>query len=161
MSSPAQPQGCTHLKLNQLSRRVARLYDHEHRALGLKNSQYALLSHIVLLGPLTQAELAARLALQPSTLTRNLQPLLAKGWVVVGPGADARSHAVQATDEGRAVRQQGLLAWKRAQLALNARLGEARVARLHALLQECVALLDDGGELAAEGADTGAGDTLP
>ena len=45
------PRGCTNLKLRRLSRTVARLYDAEMRPLGLNGAQYALLSHVVRLGP--------------------------------------------------------------------------------------------------------------
>lgn len=142
MDAAVKPQGCTNLKLHQLGRRVARLYDADMRALGLRGTQYALLSHVVRLGPLSQAELAAAVGLQPSTLTRNLQPLLALALIEVGPGADGRSNHVQATAAGRALRDQAQKAWKRSQLALNQRLGEERVQRLHVLIDECAALLD-------------------
>ena len=36
-----------------------------------------------------------------STLTRNLQPLVAQGWLEVGAGDDARSRFVTATEAGR------------------------------------------------------------
>ena len=71
-------------------------------------------------------------------MTTNLQPLSAQGWIKVGPGADARSRLVTLTDAGRAKRVQAQREWKRAQLALNKRLGLARVAELHALLDACL-----------------------
>jgi DNA-binding MarR family transcriptional regulator len=142
MNSSVKPEGCTNLKLRQLGRRVARRYDDDMRALGLRGTQYSLLSYIVKLGPLGQAALAAAVGLEASTLTRNLQPLVGAGWVQVTPGADARSHLVVATEAGRALREQAQRAWKRSQLAINQRLGDERVARLHALLDECAALLD-------------------
>jgi DNA-binding MarR family transcriptional regulator len=138
----ASPRGCTNLKLRQLSRAVTRHYDAHVAPTGLKNTQYSLLSHVVLLGPIKPSELASRMRLDASTLTRNLQPLLAQGWVVQGPGEDARSRLVSATDAGRAKRTEGQRAWKQAQLALNARLEPRRVAALHALIDECLAQLD-------------------
>ena len=78
-----------------------------------------------------------------STLTRNLQPMAAQGWVEVGAGDDARSRFVTATDAGRAKRTEAQREWKRAQLALNERLGIAKVAQLHHLLDECLALMSD------------------
>ena len=136
------PRGCTHHKLRQLARRVGRHYDAALRAAsGLKTSQYSLLSTIASLEPVRPADLAAQMALEPSTLTRNLQPLAAQGWVVVGPGADQRSRLVTLTVAGRAKRQEAQRAWKQAQLAFNHRLGMAQVARLHALIDECTALL--------------------
>ncbi len=138
----AQPRGCTNLKLRQLSRAVTRHYDAYIAPLGLKNTQYSLLSHVVLLGPVKPSTLAAKMRLDASTLTRNLQPLIAQGWIVQGPGDDARSRLVEATDEGRAKRAEGQRAWKQAQLALNARLGNERVVALHALIDDCMAQLD-------------------
>jgi len=138
----ATPRGCTNLKLRQLSRAVARHYDAYIAPTGLKNTQYSLLSHVVLFGPARPSELAARMRLEASTLTRNLQILIAQGWAMQSPGDDARSRLVSATEEGRAKRAEGQRAWKQAQLALNARLGPERVVALHALLDECMALLD-------------------
>jgi DNA-binding MarR family transcriptional regulator len=139
----AVPRGCTNLKLRQLSRAVTRHYDAYVAPTGLKNTQYSLLSHVVLLGPLRPGDLAARMRLDASTLTRNLQPLVAQGWVELGPGEDARSRLVSATDAGRAKRAEGQKAWKHAQLALNQRLGDARVAALHALIDDCLHHLDE------------------
>ncbi|MFO1220091.1 MAG: MarR family winged helix-turn-helix transcriptional regulator [Burkholderiaceae bacterium] len=149
-AASAAPRGCTNLKLRQLTREVTRHYDAYVAATGLKNTQYSLLSHVVLLGPIQPSELATRMKLDASTLTRNLQPLLAQGWVTIGPGADARSRVVAATAAGRDKRAEGQRAWKQAQLALNARLGEAQVAALHALLDDCMSRLegDDRGEAA-------------
>ncbi|MED5621369.1 MarR family winged helix-turn-helix transcriptional regulator [Ideonella sp. BN130291] len=144
IASIAVPRGCTNLKLRQLSRAVTRHYDAYIATTGLKNTQYALLSNAVLFGPIQPSELAARMRLDPSTLTRNLQPLIAQGWLVQGPGDNARSRLVSATDQGRAKRAEGQRAWKQAQLALNARLGPQRVAALHALVDECMAVLDLG-----------------
>ena len=142
-SSTATPSGCTNLRLHRLGRRVARLYDEDVRALGLKGTQYSLLSFIVTLGPIQPSVLAARIDLGPSTLTRNLQPLIAQGWVRMEAGEDQRSRRVVATDAGRALRAEAQRAWKRSQLALNAKLSPARVARLHALIDECMELLDE------------------
>ena len=141
-ATSATPRGCTNLKLRQLSRAVTRHYDAYVAPLGLKNSQYSLLSHVVLLGPLKPSELAARMRIDASTLTRNLQPLVAQGWVTQGPGDDARSRLIDATDLGREKRAEGQRAWKQAQLALNARLGADRVVALHALIDDCLATLD-------------------
>lgn len=144
MAEVVKPQGCTNLKLRELGRVVTRHYDAYVAPTGLKNSQYSLLSHVVALGPVRPGELASRMRLDASTLTRNLQPLVAAGWVEQGPGDDARSRSVVATDAGRAKRTEAQRAWKQAQLALNARLGNERVAALHALLDECLAALEDG-----------------
>jgi DNA-binding MarR family transcriptional regulator len=152
MPSAVKPKGCTNLKLRQLSRVVTRHYDRHVAGVGLKNTQYSLLSHIVLLGPIRPTDLARQMRVEASTLTRNLQPLIAQGWVRQQAGDDARSHLVEATDAGRAKRAEGQRAWKQAQLELNRRLGAGRVAELHRLLDEAMQQFED----LAEAEDTAA-----
>ncbi len=135
------PRGCTNLKLRRLSRAVSRWYDEDVRSLGLKGSQYALLSHVVKLGPLQPGVLARALGLDASTLTRNLRPLIDAGWVTLNAGPDARSRLVVATPAGVALREQAQRRWRLSQERVNQALGPARVVALHALLDECTALL--------------------
>ena len=135
------PRGCTSFKLRQLTRRVSQHYDRVVASCGLKTTQYSLLSHIERLGPVRPSDLAAAMAMDASTLTRNLQPLLEHGWAAIGPGVDGRSRLVTLTAIGRAKRAEAQRAWKRAQLALNAQLGSDRVAELHALIDDCMAAL--------------------
>lgn len=146
----SRPQGCTNLKLRQLSRRVSRLYDEAMETTGLKGTQYSLLSHVILMEPVRPSDLAARLALDASTLTRNLQPLVAQGWVEIGAGNDGRSRLVSSTEAGRAKRQQGQRAWKQAQTSINACLGNEQVVALHALLDDCAARLEAAAEHPAD-----------
>ncbi len=137
------PKGCTNFKLRQLTRRVATHCEPFFAESGLKTTQYSLLSHIDMLGPVQPSQLARRMGLDASTLSRNLQLLLAGGWVEQLPGSDARSSQVQVTPVGRAKRSAMKADWKRAQLSLNERLGSARVQQLHALLDECLGLLNE------------------
>jgi DNA-binding MarR family transcriptional regulator len=78
-----------------------------------------------------------------STLTRNLQPMVIKGWLTIGEGKDARSRLVTATPEGHEMRTLGQKAWKEAQLALNDLLGVKRVLALHELLDSSIATLGE------------------
>ena len=146
MSPPATavPRGCTSFRLRQVTRRVSQHFDRVVGEAGLKTTQYSLLSHLVRLGPIRPVDLAREMAMEPSTLTRNLQPLAERGLLEVGPGVDARSRVVTITQAGRAKHAEAARQWKRAQLALNERLGNERVVRLHALLEECLACMETG-----------------
>lgn len=141
MRDELKAQGCTNLRLRQLMRRVAQLYDVEMAKAGLKTTQFSLLSHILKLGPLRPGELALKMKFTPSTLTRNLKPLIDAGWVSLTAGSDARSRTVTITPAGQAKRQEALQHWKAAQESLNRRLGVARVVDLHRLINESMALL--------------------
>lgn len=142
MKNSIKPQGCTNLKLRQLTRMVTRHYDGYIAQTGLKNTQYALLSYVVRLGPIQPVDLARLMRMDASTLTRNLQPLAAHGWLGIGAGKDARSRLVEATEAGRTKQAEGQRAWKRAQTALNEQLGAERVTALHDLLDICIESLD-------------------
>ncbi len=135
------PRGCTNLQLRQLMRRVTQHYDAQMAPSGLKTTQYSLLSTVNRLGPVRPSDLAAALKMAPSTLTRNLKPLITAGWAETAAGADARTRAVSITAAGRAKRAEAQRHWKTAQASLNERLGVPRVLALHALIGESLALL--------------------
>ncbi|CAM4373661.1 MarR family winged helix-turn-helix transcriptional regulator [Comamonas aquatilis] len=138
-----QPQGCTNFKLRQLLRRVSQRYDAELAQAGLKTTQYSLLSQVLHRGPIRPGDLARFMTMDASTLTRNLKPLVAAGWLEVAAGEDGRSRLVHITDAGREKRAQAQSGWRRAQLQLNAQLGVERVLALHALIDEALPLLAD------------------
>jgi DNA-binding MarR family transcriptional regulator len=137
----AKPQGCTNLKLRQLTRRVTQHYDAELAKTGLKTTQYSLLSHVVKLGPIRAVDLAGVMRMSTSTLSRNLQPLVASGWIVVNAGDDARSRLITATEAGQAKRSEAQRKWRVAQEGINQTLGIERVVALHALIEESLKLL--------------------
>ena len=139
--SALTPRGCTNFKLRQLMRRVTQLYDLEMGQIGLKTTQFSLLSLIVLKGPMRPGEVARAMMLDASTVTRNLKPLADAGWVTIASGADERSRLVAATPAGREKRQEAQRRWKIAKENLNTLLGVERVLALHALVDDSLALL--------------------
>ena len=142
--TPAGPlQGCTNLKLRQLTRRISQHYDAELAQAGLKTTQYSLLSHVLKLGPIRPGDLAQAMKMDASTLTRNLKPLVLAGWVALAEGVDGRSRLITITDAGREKRQQAQRHWKAAQTRLNSLLGLPRLLALHALIDESMNLLAD------------------
>ena len=136
-----RPVGCTNLKLRQLMRRVAQHYDLQVGKTGLRGTQYSLLSYVCKLGPIRPGDLARAMKVDPSTLTRNLKPLLLAGLVELAVGADARSRLIRSTAAGRDKRVEAQRRWKVAQEGINQVLGVQRVLALHALIDESMELL--------------------
>ncbi len=134
--------GCTNFRLRQLMRRVAHLYDLEMARVGLKTTQFSLLSHVLKLGPLRPGDLARTMKVGASTLTRNLKPLIDAGWLELSAGSDARSRSVRITAAGQAKREEARHRWKAAQDKLNQLLGLERVLALHGLIGESLQLLE-------------------
>ncbi|CAN7393367.1 MarR family winged helix-turn-helix transcriptional regulator [Variovorax paradoxus] len=149
MDIQTKPRGCTSFKVRQLMRRLSQHYDAEVSQSGLKTTQYSLLSNLKRLGPVRPVDFAADLRMTASTLSRNLQPLIAAGWIEQSAGADARSRLVTLTPAGEAKWREAQLHWKAAQQKLNALLGVQRVLALHQLIDESLELLgtDDSPDL--------------
>jgi DNA-binding MarR family transcriptional regulator len=143
--SGSRPQGCTNFKLRQLVRRVSQLYDQELAQAGLKTTQYSLLSHVLRLGPIRPGDLAAAMTMDASTLTRNLKPLAAAGWLEQAAGDDGRSRRVQITPAGREQHALAQRHWKAAQQRLNQQLGVDTVLALHALVDQSLQRLAAAG----------------
>ena len=133
-------------------RQVSRHYDAELGKTGLKTTQYSLLAHVFDLGPVRPGELARAMRMDASTLTRNLRPMIAAGWLRLESGDDERSRSVSITEAGRAKRDEAKHHWHAAQAGLVDMLGLERVAALHTLIDDSLALLSQ----ARSGADSGA-----
>lgn len=125
--------GCTCFSLRKLTRAVTRLYDQHLAEAGLKTTQYSLLKNIDK-EPLPITELAERLSMERTTLTRNLKPLMDSGWVELKPGVDPRQRIPTITKTGRDTIKLATQAWKRAQIELQKTIGDQAVRDLHAQL---------------------------
>lgn len=139
-------QGCTNFKLRRLTRRVSQHFDIEMSKVGLKTTQYSLLSHVLKVLPSRPGELARAMTMDASTLTRNLKPLVDAGWITVTAGSDARSRTVTITEAGRDKLHEAKRHWKVAQDGLNQLLGVERLLAMHALMDESLELLSQAQE---------------
>lgn len=139
-SPPPLPQGCTCARLRRLTRRITAVYDRELAAAGLRVTQYSLLSVLKRAAgadgmPVT--ELAARMDMDRTTLTRNLKPLVDQGHAALAPDAqDRRVRRALLTAQGLKALEAARPHWLRAQQEVNRTLGEGTVADLHHWLDE-------------------------
>ncbi len=83
--------------------------------------------------PTHNGELAHKLSIERTTLSRNLALMEAAAWISIRPGEDARSRLVSVTGKGRAAVSASLDAWRRAQAAVAAAIGPSGIAALKAL----------------------------
>ena len=128
--------------LRQASRAVSRVYDAELRGVGLRTTQYSLLRILARAGCVRQGELGGLTHLDETTLTRNLRPLVAPGWVSVRSGEDRREKLVTITEAGTAKLAEARPAWERAQARMQALLPEEVRQSLMTILPEVVRLTD-------------------
>jgi DNA-binding MarR family transcriptional regulator len=128
--------------LRQASRAVSRLYDEDLRGVGLRTTQYSLLSRLKRAGEVRQRDLGGHTSLDETTLTRNLRPLIDAGWIAIRPGKDRREKLVRLTDAGAAKLHEARPAWERAQNRLRLRLPKGTWSGLMDLLPELTRLAD-------------------
>jgi len=134
------PTLCFCNALRQASRAVSRLYDEELRGVGLRSTQYSLLRQLSRSGEVRQRDLGGLASLDETTLTRNLRPLMKRGWVAVRPGQDRREKRFKITAAGVAKLEEARPAWERAQARMQALLPEGAWQGLLAILPEVVRL---------------------
>jgi len=137
-SDSLQRSACTDTQAHQLARLVRQHYDAELGKAGLRTTQYWLLAEVLAHGPVRPCDLAEAMSLSPSTLTRNLKPLVSTGWLELGPGIDGRTRSVRITAAGRRKCAEGLPHWTAAQARVHRLIGNRNVSALHALIGECL-----------------------
>ncbi|MBL8523925.1 MAG: winged helix-turn-helix transcriptional regulator [Betaproteobacteria bacterium] len=134
------PLPCTGGRLRKLTRRMTSFYEQHLRAIGLKLSQYSVLMNLST-EPQTLLQLADRLEMDRTTLTRSLKPLVDQGWVAEVAGDDARRRLLVLTASGHRFRKQAQQVWCDAQLALETQLGRDFTADLNAQLDRALSQL--------------------
>ena len=118
---------CIAVRLRLLNRAVTRIYDDALRPLGIKVSQMNILVAAGKLGIARPADVCKRLHLEASTLSRNVERMVARGWLEVVPDEDGRAQPFRLSRKGRELLRRAIPAWKRAQEDVRAMLGGSTV----------------------------------
>ena len=121
---------CTCFNVRRASRAVTQFYDETMASSGIKATQFTMLGAVALMGPASVTRLAEHLALDRTTLTRNLKVLADQGLVEIFAGEDRRERVVRLTDVGQAAIERATPVWREAQDALIDRFGEDRWRRM-------------------------------
>ncbi len=139
LARPTPPIGpgspCTCVRLRQAMRRVTQLYDQILKPSGLRVTQFSLLARLVRSEPIALLELARRLGMDRTTLTRNLEPLARQGLVEIVAGADRRQRVARLTAAGEAAWERGWTYWRLAQSAIAGEVGQSEIELLHTQLE--------------------------
>lgn len=109
---------------------MSQRYDRRLAEAGLNINQYSLLRRAGL-QPRGIGELAKEMGMDRTTLTRDLKPLVAAGWIAVAPGEDARRRVVSVTAAGKRAVERAKPLWRQAQDEIENAIGDAATQRLH------------------------------
>ena len=116
---------CACQNLRRATRVVTRIYDQELRRTGLEITQFGLLTALAKVGEANQKRLSAGFAMDSTTLTRTLRPLLKQGWVRTRRGKDRRERLFTLAAAGRQQLAMAQPYWERAEQRLRRELGDA------------------------------------
>ena len=130
------------MRLRKATRRVSQIYDRHLEAAGLTITQYGLLAYLAATGETTIGALAEKLAMDPTTLTRNLRPLIRQGLVThESDRRDRRVRCVNLSVAGREAFDAARPLWRAAQNQITAVIGDVETSALHNQLDQVLARL--------------------
>jgi DNA-binding MarR family transcriptional regulator len=128
---------CVCFNLLKSARILTRFYDAALQPTGIQGTQFSLLSVLHHAGELPITELAEKLGIERTTVTRNLRTLIGRGYIVVDQGKDGRTKSVKLTSAGQDMLVKALPFWEQAQQKVVDGLGPAR---FKGLLKELAAI---------------------
>lgn len=131
---------CNFTALRSAARVLTALYDDALRPSGLRATQFSMLSRLSKVGPITLNELAEMLAMDRTTLGRNLRPLEREGMVLLAVGeADKRERIVSLAKPGKAALKRARPLWQEVQARFEEHYGADDSEQLRALALKVIA----------------------
>jgi DNA-binding MarR family transcriptional regulator len=133
----ATARDCNCLAIRQAARHVTQFYDQIFAPIGLRATQYAMLSRLRRDGPMPINALAAALVMDRTTLGRNILPLERDGLIeiVVSP-EDRRRRELRLSAAGAARQRAGSERWTLAQAGFDEAFGRKRAAKMRKMMRE-------------------------
>jgi DNA-binding MarR family transcriptional regulator len=126
----AECLACSCFAARRTARAITQHYEQHLKPTGLTVTQFTLLALLSLAGQQPLSRFADQLGLDRTTLTRNLRPLRARGWVTESATADRRVRLLAITKRGTTAARAALPHWREAQKSIARRLGVATISAL-------------------------------
>ena len=133
-------EACNCFAIRAAARHVTQAYDQFLAPTGLRTTQFAVLARLKRKGPLTINALAEAMAIDRTTLGRNILPLQRDGLIRIKPSAsDGRAKELHLTNAGERRFQAAQKRWVAAQAQFETAFGANRTADLRRLLRAVTA----------------------
>ena len=133
----SQLPDCSCNMIRRSARRITQFYEHSLRKAGIKPTQFTILAALANTGPVQLTQLADKLLLERTGLTRNLNVLERNGWISIQTGAeDSRQRVVSLTGEGYVQLDKAIPYWQKAQTKIASEMGQDRIMELQTSLDD-------------------------
>ncbi len=124
---------CHHVR--KTARAITRIFDEALLPSGLKASQFNILAAVAARDLTSANEISRLLAMDRTTLSRNLKPLRKAGYLTTHGGAGRRPDVLALTVAGRTALTKATELWRQAQSLLTERLGAGQAGQLLQMLE--------------------------
>lgn len=126
-SSKEHLKDCACKNLRMTTRVVTQYFDKSFQPVGLRATQFAMLTDISSCESRTVGELADIFLMDQTTVTRNIEILKKKGYVDVRQGEDdSRKRYISITESGLAKLKEAIPLWNNAQTVIEQGVGEEK-----------------------------------
>jgi len=122
---------CLAVRVRILNRTISAIYDGALRHLGLTVGQLNILVIIAKRGPISPGEVARRLNMEKSTVSRNIERMRTHGWLTVTAAESGSKQLLALTRQGKALLEKSVPAWEEAQTQARAVLGQRGAESIH------------------------------
>ena len=136
ISKTTEQPVCLCTNLRRTARAISNIYDAALAPTGIKITQFSLLRAVQRHEPIAISVLAEEMALDRTTLARNLAPLQRDRLLALSAGSDQRVTEVRLTDAGRRAIEKALPFWKKTQHEVSRLLAPGRIAQLYDISRE-------------------------
>ena len=109
------PMGCVGARMRRVSRAVTAAYNEAFREAGIRSTQWPILAALRVAGSMSLGDLADAIGADPSTISRNIRPLVRDGLVDLTTDDDARKRHARLTPSGIETYTLAYQSWKRVQ----------------------------------------------
>ena len=127
---------CIAFRVRLLSRVITKLYDHNLQELGITANQGTMLIVIARRGQMPRKEIGRILQMEKSTVSRNLERMLAQHWLEEKPHPDGTLQPLSLTAQGRAMLADVHRQWKISQQQARELLGADNFANIKNLTDQ-------------------------
>ena len=124
---------CLAVRVRLLNRTITAIYDEALRPLGLTAGQLNILVVVTKRGPMSPGEVARRLNMEKSTVSRNIQRMVKNGWLTVTESGSGRRQELALTRRGKTLLEKSVPAWEEAQTRARAVLGRGGADSIHSV----------------------------
>ena len=137
-----QLSACSCNMMRKSARKITQFYENSLREAGIKPTQFSILAALANTGPIQLTQLADRLVLERTSLTRNLNVLERNTWIDIQPGEeDSRQRVVSLTRNGYKQLDHAIPYWQKAQKAIARDMGQDTITGLRRTLDEMTEII--------------------